>query len=135
VRLRQPHPQHLTEPPVSHFDPYPAVSLNLPYLYPTLPSFREMGRTLVRCPGMPPIRALDMVITMQDKESNQTKVRLYQFKRIPEGSGMLFNSYDWFGAQGPEGAQRRHLACPTGMTTESLLHWAAGQRWEDGREH
>jgi hypothetical protein len=89
----------------------------------------------VRCPGMPPIRALDMVITMQDKESNQTKVRLYQFKRIPEGSGMLFNSYDWFGAQGPEGAQRRHLACPTGMTTESLLHWAAGQRWEDGREH
>jgi hypothetical protein len=104
VRLRQPHPQHLTEPPVSHFGPYLTVSLNLPYLYPTLPSFREMGRTLVRCPGMPPIRALDMVITMQDKESDQTKVRLYQFKRIPEGSGMLVNSYDWFGAQGPEGA-------------------------------
>ena len=72
-----------------------AVFLNLPYLYPTLPSFREMGRTLVRCPGMPPIRALDMVITMQDKESDQTKVRLYQFKRIPEGSGVLVNSFDW----------------------------------------
>jgi len=72
-----------------------AVFLNLPYLYPTLPSFRDMGRTLVRCPGMPPIRALDMVITMQDKESGQTKVRLYQFKRIPEGSGVLVNSFDW----------------------------------------
>jgi hypothetical protein len=98
VRLRQPHPQHLTEPPVSHFDPYLTVSLNLPYLYPTLPSSREMGRTLVRCPGMAPNRALDMVIMMHDKESDQTKVWLYQFKRIPEGSGMLVNSYDWFGA-------------------------------------
>ncbi|TKW26249.1 hypothetical protein SEVIR_3G175500v4 [Setaria viridis] len=72
-----------------------AVFLNLPYLYPTLPSFRDMGKTLVRCPGMPPIQALDMVITMQDKESDPTKVRLYQFRRIPEGSGVLVNSFDW----------------------------------------
>ncbi|CAL4909219.1 unnamed protein product [Urochloa decumbens] len=72
-----------------------ACFLNLPYLYPTLPSFKDMGKTLVRCPGMPPIRALDMVITMQDKESDQTKIRLYQFERIPEGRGVLVNSFDW----------------------------------------
>ncbi|CAN6341314.1 unnamed protein product [Urochloa humidicola] len=72
-----------------------ACFLNLPYLYPTLPSFKDMGKTLVRCPGMPPIPALDMVITMQDKESDQTKVRLYQFARIAEGRGVLVNSFDW----------------------------------------
>ncbi|KAF8727340.1 hypothetical protein HU200_018942 [Digitaria exilis] len=72
-----------------------AIFFNLPYLYPTLPSFRDMGKALVRCPGMPPIRGMDMVITMQDKESDQTKVRLYQFKRITEGRGVLVNSFDW----------------------------------------
>ncbi|CAN6346100.1 unnamed protein product [Urochloa humidicola] len=72
-----------------------AIFLNLPYLYPTLPSFKDMGKALVRCPGMPPIRALDMVRTMQDKESDPTKVRLYQFERIAEGRGVLVNSFDW----------------------------------------
>ncbi|WVZ99328.1 hypothetical protein U9M48_044649 [Paspalum notatum var. saurae] len=72
-----------------------AVFLNLPYLYPTLPSFRDMGRALVPCPGMPPLRAIDMPLTIQDKESDRTKVRLYQFKRIAEGRGVLVNSFDW----------------------------------------
>jgi hypothetical protein len=72
-----------------------AVFLNLPYLYPTLPSFREMGKELVRCPGMPPIRALDMPLTMHDKESDRTKARLHQFSRIPEGAGVLVNTFDW----------------------------------------
>ncbi|XP_062180199.1 anthocyanidin 5,3-O-glucosyltransferase-like [Phragmites australis] len=72
-----------------------AVFLNMPYYYPTVPSFREMGKALVRFPGMPPIRALDMPLTVQDKESDPTKVRLYQFKRIPEARGVLVNSFDW----------------------------------------
>ncbi|CAL4931784.1 unnamed protein product [Urochloa decumbens] len=72
-----------------------ACFLNLPYLYPTLPSFKDMGKALVHCPGMPPIRALDMVISMQDKESDHTKLRLYQFERIPEARGVLVNSFDW----------------------------------------
>jgi hypothetical protein len=74
-----------------------AVFLNLPYYYPTVPSFREMGKTtLVRCfPGMPPIRAMDMLQTIHDKESDATKVRLYQFKRMAEGRGVLVNSFDW----------------------------------------
>ncbi|KAM3411964.1 hypothetical protein ACQJBY_003562 [Aegilops geniculata] len=72
-----------------------AVFLNLPYLYPGLPSFRDMGDALVRCPGMPPIRAADMLVTVQDKESDLTEVRLYQFKRLAEGRGVLVNSFDW----------------------------------------
>ncbi|CAN6372421.1 unnamed protein product [Urochloa humidicola] len=72
-----------------------ACFLNLPYLYPTLPSFKDIGKALVHCPGMPPIRALDMVASMQDKESNHTKVRLHQFKRILEARGVLVNSFDW----------------------------------------
>ena len=73
-----------------------AVFLNLPYLYPTLPSsFRDMGEALVRCPGMPPIQALDMPWTVRDRDSDATKVRMYQWKRIPEGRGVLVNSFDW----------------------------------------
>ncbi|XP_039817572.1 anthocyanidin 5,3-O-glucosyltransferase-like [Panicum virgatum] len=74
-----------------------AVFLNLPYFYPTVPSFREMVRDApVRCcPGMPPIRAADMLQTVQDKESEAAKVRLYQFKRMAEGAGILVNTFDW----------------------------------------
>ncbi|ONM52859.1 anthocyanidin 5,3-O-glucosyltransferase [Zea mays] len=72
-----------------------AMFLNLPYLYPTLPSFRDMGEALVRCPGMPPVRAMDMPLTVQDRDSDRTKVRMYQFRRIPEGRGVLVNSFAW----------------------------------------
>ncbi|XP_062231952.1 anthocyanidin 5,3-O-glucosyltransferase-like [Phragmites australis] len=72
-----------------------AVSLNLPHYYPTIPSFKDKGKALVHFPGMPAIRALDMPLMVQDKESDPTKVRLYQYKRIPEGRGVLVNSFDW----------------------------------------
>jgi hypothetical protein len=71
------------------------VLLNLPYLYPTVPSFREMGKELVHCPGIPPIRALDMLLTVQDKESDPTKVRVHQFGHIPEAAGVLVNTLEW----------------------------------------
>ncbi|EAY92523.1 hypothetical protein OsI_14262 [Oryza sativa Indica Group] len=71
-----------------------AALLHLPYYYPDVPSFREMGMALVRLPGMPPLRAVDMVTTVQDKESDATKVRLYQFKRMAEAKGVLVNSFD-----------------------------------------
>uniref|UniRef100_A0ACD5T8A7 Uncharacterized protein n=1 Tax=Avena sativa TaxID=4498 RepID=A0ACD5T8A7_AVESA len=72
-----------------------AVFLNLPYSYPNLPSFKDMGETLVHTPGTPPVRALDMPLTIQDRESDPTKVRLYQFRRMSEGRGVLVNSFDW----------------------------------------
>ncbi|CAD6333135.1 unnamed protein product [Miscanthus lutarioriparius] len=97
-----------------------AVFLNLPYLYPTLPSsFRDMGEALVRCPGMPPIQALDMPWTVRDRDSDATKVRMYQWKRIPEGRGVL----------GPASARRRRLrAWPAGA--ESLPTGESGERHE-----
>ncbi|CAM0954446.1 unnamed protein product [Alopecurus aequalis] len=72
-----------------------AILLNMPYSYPSLPSFKDMGETLVHSPGMPPVRAVDMPVMIKDKESETTKVRLYQFKRIPEGRGVLVNTFDW----------------------------------------
>jgi UDP:flavonoid glycosyltransferase YjiC (YdhE family) len=74
-----------------------AVFLNLPYFYPTVPPFMDMDRnTPVHCcPSMPPIRAVDMLQAVQDKESEAAKVRLYQFKRMAEGTGMLVNTFDW----------------------------------------
>ncbi|CAO2201278.1 unnamed protein product [Urochloa humidicola] len=74
-----------------------AVFLNLPYFYPTVPSFRDMDRnTPVHCcPGMPPIRAVDMLQSVQDKENEAAKVRLYQFKRMAEGKGVLINTFGW----------------------------------------
>ena len=33
--------------------------------------------------------------TMRDRESDAAKVRMYQWKRIPEGRGVLVNSFDW----------------------------------------
>ncbi|VAH09556.1 unnamed protein product [Triticum turgidum subsp. durum] len=72
-----------------------AVFLNLPYLYPGLPSFKDMGEALVHSPGMRPVRAADMPLSVQDKESDMTKARMYQFKRIAEGRGVLVNTFDW----------------------------------------
>ncbi|KAF6985727.1 LOW QUALITY PROTEIN: hypothetical protein CFC21_003553 [Triticum aestivum] len=69
-----------------------AVFLHMPYLYPGLPSFKDMGE-LVRSPGMRPVRAADMPLSVQDKESDMTKARMYQFKRIAEGRGVLV--FDW----------------------------------------
>uniref|UniRef100_A0A0D9WIW0 Uncharacterized protein n=1 Tax=Leersia perrieri TaxID=77586 RepID=A0A0D9WIW0_9ORYZ len=73
-----------------------AVFLHLPYYYPDAPSsFRDMGDSLVQFPSAPPIRAVDMLATVQDKESDPTKVRLYQFKRMTEAKGVLVNTFDW----------------------------------------
>lgn len=72
-----------------------AILLNMPYYDPNAPSFKDMGKKLVHFPGMPSIRALDMPVMFQDKETEMSKVRQYQFKRIAEGKGVLVNSFDW----------------------------------------
>uniref|UniRef100_A0A0E0A1V2 Glycosyltransferase n=1 Tax=Oryza glumipatula TaxID=40148 RepID=A0A0E0A1V2_9ORYZ len=67
-----------------------AVFLHLPYHYPNLPSFSEMSKAaLLRFLGMPPIRTVDMPAMLRGKESEATKVRLYQFKRMTEAKGVL----------------------------------------------
>jgi hypothetical protein len=86
--------------PAYFFFPSPASVLavfsHLPYYYRNAPSLREMDKAaLIRFPGIPPIRNVDMLATVKDKESETTKIRLYQFKRMMEGKGVLVNSFDW----------------------------------------
>uniref|UniRef100_A0A0E0HH33 Uncharacterized protein n=1 Tax=Oryza nivara TaxID=4536 RepID=A0A0E0HH33_ORYNI len=50
---------------------------------------------LLRFPGMPPIRTVDMPATLRGDESEVSKVRLYQFKRMTEAKGVLVNSFEW----------------------------------------
>uniref|UniRef100_A0A0D3GA06 Glycosyltransferase n=1 Tax=Oryza barthii TaxID=65489 RepID=A0A0D3GA06_9ORYZ len=55
-----------------------------------------MGKAaLLRFPGMPPIRTVDMPATLRGDESEVSKVRLYQFKRMTEAKGVLVNSFEW----------------------------------------
>uniref|UniRef100_A0A0E0IPZ3 Glycosyltransferase n=1 Tax=Oryza nivara TaxID=4536 RepID=A0A0E0IPZ3_ORYNI len=42
-----------------------------------------------------PASALAVFPPPPDKESETTKIRLYQFKRMMEGKGVLVNSFDW----------------------------------------
>jgi UDP:flavonoid glycosyltransferase YjiC (YdhE family) len=77
-----------------------AVMLHLPYSFPEA-SLKDMPETVLRFPGVPPIRAMDMATTMQDRESNIARARLRQCERMPEarGRGFLVNSFDWLEAR------------------------------------
>lgn len=75
---------------------YLATVLHLPFYYPTAPSsFKDMPETVLRFPGVPPIRALDMVSTVQDRESDASRARLHQCTRMLEARGILVNSFGW----------------------------------------
>ncbi|KAL6609614.1 hypothetical protein ACP70R_039583 [Stipagrostis hirtigluma subsp. patula] len=107
-----------------------AVFLNIPYFYPTLPSFREMGKTPLHFPGVPPIRALDMLLAMQDKDSEPSKARMYQFSRIPEGSGVLVNTFDWLEPRALKALADG--ACVPGRPTPRV--YCIGPLVDDGRK-
>uniref|UniRef100_M8BET2 Anthocyanidin 5,3-O-glucosyltransferase n=1 Tax=Aegilops tauschii TaxID=37682 RepID=M8BET2_AEGTA len=80
-----------------------AIMLHLPYYYPAAPcSFKDMGKTVLHFPGVPPIRALDMSTTMLDRESDIAKERLRHYTRMPEARGFLANSFDWLEARALE---------------------------------
>ncbi|KAJ1269791.1 hypothetical protein BS78_06G004400 [Paspalum vaginatum] len=119
-----------------------AVFLDLPYYYPTVPSFGDMAKdTLVRCcPGMPPIRAVDMLKTVQDKESEATKVRLYQFRRMAEGRGVLVNSFDWLEPAALEALRGAGAGSGAGRPTPAVycigpLVNGGGKSAESGERH
>ncbi|KAL6618899.1 hypothetical protein ACP70R_034038 [Stipagrostis hirtigluma subsp. patula] len=107
-----------------------AVFLNIPYFYPTVPSFREMGKTPLHFPGVPPIRALDMLLAMQDKDSEPSKARMYQFNRIPEGSGVLVNTFDWLEPRALKALADG--ACVPGRPTPRV--YCIGPLVDDGRK-
>jgi len=75
-----------------------AVNVHLPYNFPAV-SLKDMPETMLHFPGVPPIRAMDMVTTVQDRESDITRARLRQCARMPEVRGFLVNSFDWLEAR------------------------------------
>ncbi|KAL6614548.1 hypothetical protein ACP70R_036818 [Stipagrostis hirtigluma subsp. patula] len=77
-----------------------AIMLHLPYCYHAAPSsFKDMPETVLSFPGVPPIRAMDMATTMQDRDSDIAQARLLQCARMPEARGFLVNSFDWLEAR------------------------------------
>ncbi|PUZ54898.1 hypothetical protein GQ55_5G168700 [Panicum hallii var. hallii] len=73
-----------------------AVMLHLPDYYPAAPSsFKDMPEAVLHFPGVPPIRALDMPTTVQDRDSDVSKARLAQYARMLDARGILVNSFDW----------------------------------------
>ncbi|CAD6236904.1 unnamed protein product [Miscanthus lutarioriparius] len=84
-----------------------AIMLHMPYYYPTAPSsFKDMPKTVLHFPGVPPIRALDMGAAMQDRDSDVAKARLSQCARMIEARGILVNSFDWLEARDLEALSR-----------------------------
>ncbi|XP_037409466.1 anthocyanidin 5,3-O-glucosyltransferase-like [Triticum dicoccoides] len=93
-----------------------AIMLHLPYYYPAAPcSFKDMGKTVLRFPGVPPIRAVDMSTTMLDRESDIAKERLRHYTRMPRARGFLTNSFDWLEARALEAL--RYGLCTPGRPT------------------
>ncbi|WVZ68903.1 hypothetical protein U9M48_017779 [Paspalum notatum var. saurae] len=88
-----------------------AIMLHLPYNFPRTASLKDMPEAVLHFPGVPPIRAMDMATTMQDRESDIARARLHQCPRMPEARGFLVNSFDWLEARALE-ALRRGLCTP-----------------------
>ncbi|CAL4974190.1 unnamed protein product [Urochloa decumbens] len=75
---------------------YIAIVLHLPDYYPTAPaSFKDTPEAVLQFPGAPPIRALDIASTVQDRGSDIARARLAQCARMLEARGILVNSFDW----------------------------------------
>ncbi|SPT20387.1 unnamed protein product [Triticum aestivum] len=56
--------------------------------------FKDMGKHLLRFPGVPPIPASDMPQIVQDRASRTCAVRMGQYGRKPEARGLLINTYE-----------------------------------------
>ncbi|KAL6620568.1 hypothetical protein ACP70R_035707 [Stipagrostis hirtigluma subsp. patula] len=61
-------------------------------------SFRDMGRELLRFPGVPPIPASDMPHTVLDRAARTCAVRVGHYGRILEARGVLINTFEWLEA-------------------------------------
>ncbi|OEL17930.1 hypothetical protein BAE44_0021051, partial [Dichanthelium oligosanthes] len=55
----------------------------------------DMGKALLRFPDLPPIPALDMPFSVQDRERRSFKPRGALYARVAEASGVLVNTFEW----------------------------------------
>ncbi|XP_006644669.1 anthocyanidin 5,3-O-glucosyltransferase-like [Oryza brachyantha] len=77
-----------------------ATSLGLMYHdSTTTASLKDMGKAVLRFPGVPPVRASDMPSTLQDRESRFYKARTKLYACAMESSGVLLNTYEWIEAR------------------------------------
>uniref|UniRef100_A0A0E0C7K7 Glycosyltransferase n=1 Tax=Oryza meridionalis TaxID=40149 RepID=A0A0E0C7K7_9ORYZ len=77
-----------------------AASLGLMHHYSTTTTnLRDMGKALLRFPGVPPIPASDMPSLVQDREGRFYKARVKLYARAMEASGVLLNTYEWLEAR------------------------------------
>uniref|UniRef100_A0A0A9H5L5 Glycosyltransferase n=1 Tax=Arundo donax TaxID=35708 RepID=A0A0A9H5L5_ARUDO len=96
-----------------------AVYLQVPDLCRTAPSsFKDMGKAPLNFAGVPPVRALEMPDTMQDRESDVGRVRLQQLARMPEATGILVNSFDWLESRALKALREGH--CLPGRSTPKI---------------
>ncbi|RCV16847.1 hypothetical protein SETIT_3G171300v2 [Setaria italica] len=79
-----------------------AAFLHLPHYFAATDggaSFKDMGKALLRFPGVPPIPASDMPHTVLDRADRTCAMRLRHYGRIPEARGVLINTYEWLEAR------------------------------------
>jgi hypothetical protein len=77
-----------------------AAFLHLPHHFATTEGdFKDMGKALLRFPGVPPIPASDMPHTVLDRATRTCAARIEHYRRIPEARGVLVNTYEWLEAR------------------------------------
>ncbi|CAN6346101.1 unnamed protein product [Urochloa humidicola] len=80
-----------------------AAFLHLPHYFASTAgggaSFKDMGKALLRFPGVPPIPASDMPHTVLDRADRTCAVRVGHYGRVPEARGVLINTYEWLEAR------------------------------------
>jgi hypothetical protein len=73
-----------------------AAFLHLPHHFATTEgNLKDMGKALLRFPGVPPIPASDMPHTVLDRTNRICTARIGHYGRIPEARGVLVNTYEW----------------------------------------
>ncbi|XP_062231950.1 anthocyanidin 5,3-O-glucosyltransferase-like [Phragmites australis] len=118
-----------------------AVFLHLPHYFATAQdgsaSFKDMGKALLHFPGVPPIPASDMPHTVLDRADRTCAARVGHYGRIPEGRGVLINTYEWLEARAV--SSLRDGVCVPGRPTPPVYPIGPlivkGQEAAEGERH
>ncbi|CAM0954447.1 unnamed protein product [Alopecurus aequalis] len=76
-----------------------AAFLHLPHHFATTEgNFKDMGKALLRFPGVPPIPASDMPHTVLGRATRTCSARIGHYGRFLEARGFLVNTFEWLEA-------------------------------------